>query len=72
MNKDSNKWKEFSFSTDDNGQCYYFERWELLEGASGPRLAVRKNHHPVDAMVFWLLLLGITSAMSLGKKISRW
>jgi hypothetical protein len=42
MSEDSTKWKELSYSTDENGQHYYFERWELLEEASEPRLALRK------------------------------
>jgi hypothetical protein len=41
----ANRWKEWSYSTDDNGQCYYYEIWERIKGdemGEGVRLAMRK------------------------------
>ena len=41
----TNRWKEWSYSTDENGQCYYYEIWERIQGDGGGqgfRLAMRK------------------------------
>jgi hypothetical protein len=44
MNEEDTKWKEYSYATDDEGQHYYFERWERLDFiAKVPRLALRKS-----------------------------
>jgi len=42
MKDDGDKWKEYSYATDYNGQHYYFERWERLENGKEPRLGLRK------------------------------
>lgn len=42
-----NTWKEWSYATDENGQCYYWEKWERIagdEGGRGLRLAMRKKN----------------------------
>ena len=39
-------WKEWSYSTDENGQSYYFERWQRIKGdddGGGFCLAMRKK-----------------------------
>ena len=39
-------WKEWSYSTDENGQSYYYERWERIKGdenGQGQTLAMRKK-----------------------------
>ena len=39
-------WKEWSYATDENGQCYYWEKWERIAGdeaGRGLRLAMRKK-----------------------------
>ena len=39
-------WKEWSYATDENGQCYYWEKWERISGdelGQGLRLAMRKK-----------------------------
>ena len=39
---DNSAWKEYAYAKDDNGQHYYFEKWERLEGGmSEPRLALK-------------------------------
>jgi hypothetical protein len=39
----NNVWKEWAYATDPNGQHYYCERWERLEGDNdSPVLALRK------------------------------
>ena len=41
----TNRWKEWSYSTDENGQCYYYEIWERIQGDGGGqgfRVAMRK------------------------------
>lgn len=41
-----NVWKEWSYATDENGQCYYWEKWERITGdelGQGLRLAMRKK-----------------------------
>ncbi|KAL7456324.1 hypothetical protein ACHAWC_007841 [Mediolabrus comicus] len=41
-----NVWKEWSYSTDENGQCYYWEKWERISGdefGKGLRLAMRRR-----------------------------
>jgi hypothetical protein len=41
-----NVWKEWSYATDQNGQCYYWERWERIDGddfGKGLRLAMRRK-----------------------------
>jgi hypothetical protein len=43
MNEDKTKWKEYSFATDEIGQHYYFEQWELRGVENEPRLALRKS-----------------------------
>ena len=43
MNADGNKWKEYSYATDEDGQYYYQEVWERLDSAQLPRLALRKS-----------------------------
>jgi hypothetical protein len=45
MNKDSQKWKEYSYATDELGQFYYFETWQRCSRglADGPRVALRKS-----------------------------
>jgi hypothetical protein len=43
----TNRWKEWSYSTDENGQCYYYETWERIKGdgeGMGPCLAMRKRN----------------------------
>jgi hypothetical protein len=43
-----NLWKEFSYSTDENGQCYYYETWKRRTGDGrgvGLRLAMRKRRN---------------------------
>lgn len=40
-------WKEWSYATDENSQCYYWERWERIIGdemGKGLRLALRKRN----------------------------
>jgi hypothetical protein len=52
MNEDNNKWKEYSYSTDNFGQHYYFEHWERLNTGKTPRLALRKaSHHDRDGIL---------------------
>ena len=55
-----NVWKEWSYSTDENGQCYYWEKWERISGdefGKGLRLAMRRrksisgNKDDVDAII---------------------
>lgn len=44
-------WNEWSYATDENGQCYYYERWERLprdEVGCGFRLALRKRKNRAD------------------------
>ena len=39
-------WKEWSYATDEKGQCYYWEKWERISGdelGQGLRLAMRKR-----------------------------
>ena len=39
-------WKEWSYATGENGQCYYWEKWERISGdelGQGLRLAMRKK-----------------------------
>jgi hypothetical protein len=43
MNGDGTKWKENSYATDEDHQYYYCERWERLNTAQMPRLALRKS-----------------------------
>lgn len=45
MNETKTQWKESSYATDEWGQYYYFERWELYPhgAADGSRLALRKS-----------------------------
>ena len=39
---DNSAWKEYAYATDDNGQHYYLEKWERLEGGMPePRLALK-------------------------------
>ena len=41
-----NTWKEWSYATDENGQSYYWEKWERITGdelGQGLRLAMRKK-----------------------------
>jgi hypothetical protein len=48
----TNRWKEWSYSTDENGQCYYYEIWERMKGdeeGQGLRLAMRKRNGTTDA-----------------------
>ncbi|KAL3769553.1 hypothetical protein ACHAW5_006305 [Stephanodiscus triporus] len=43
----TNRWKEWSYSTDENGQCYYYETWERIKGDGeglGLCLAMRKRN----------------------------
>jgi len=43
----TNVWRETSYATDENGQSYYFERWErILPNDGGFRLAIRKRANP--------------------------
>mmetsp|Transcript_17436 Transcript_17436/g.37667 ORF Transcript_17436/g.37667 Transcript_17436/m.37667 type:complete len:434 (-) Transcript_17436:2550-3851(-) len=47
----SNVWKEWSYSTDENAQSYYFETWQRIEGdenGEGLRLAMRKKNNGQD------------------------
>lgn len=47
----SNIWKEWSYSTDENGQCYYFESWQRIKGdenGGGLCLAMRKKNSGQD------------------------
>lgn len=42
VNDDGSAWKEFAYAKDENGQHYYHERWERLEGGEAERrLALR-------------------------------
>jgi hypothetical protein len=44
----SNVWKELSYSTDENGQCYYYEIWNRRIGDGrgvGLRLALRRRRN---------------------------
>ncbi|KAL3776352.1 hypothetical protein HJC23_010620 [Cyclotella cryptica] len=44
-------WKEWSYATDENGQCYYSERWERLpcdDFGNGLRLAMRRRLRASD------------------------
>jgi hypothetical protein len=45
MNQDLSQWKESSYATDEQGQYYYFERWQRYPGspADGSRVALRKS-----------------------------
>eukprot|EP00573_Skeletonema_grethae_P010646 CAMPEP_0201704732 /NCGR_PEP_ID=MMETSP0578-20130828/43750_1 /ASSEMBLY_ACC=CAM_ASM_000663 /TAXON_ID=267565 /ORGANISM="Skeletonema grethea, Strain CCMP 1804" /LENGTH=235 /DNA_ID=CAMNT_0048192825 /DNA_START=72 /DNA_END=775 /DNA_ORIENTATION=- len=39
-------WKEWSYATDENGQCYYWEKWDRIAGdedGRGLRLAMRRK-----------------------------
>jgi len=49
-----NIWKEWSYSTDENGQCYYFETWQRIEGddnGKGLRLAMRRTDDGNDGIL---------------------
>ena len=51
VDKPFDVWKEWSYARDDNGQCYYWERWERLLGdqqGNGLRLALRKRSEGRD------------------------
>ena len=51
-NRPFNIWKEWSYATDDNGQCYYWERWERINGdefGQGLRLAMRRKKKRVSS-----------------------
>jgi hypothetical protein len=43
QSSDANMWKEWAYATDDSGQHYYCERWERLQEAKSPVLALRKS-----------------------------
>lgn len=46
-----NVWKEWSYATDFNGQCYYWEQWERIEGdemGRGLRVALRKRRRDAE------------------------
>jgi hypothetical protein len=61
-------WKEWSYATDENGQCYYSERWERLPGdelGNGLRLAMRKrlqtNNNTAAHVDAILVAVGVSS-----------
>jgi hypothetical protein len=50
----TNRWKEWSYSTDQNGQCYYYEVWERIKDdvlGQGLCLAMRKRNGTDGIMV---------------------
>lgn len=62
-------WKEWSYATDENGQCYYSERWERLPGdelGNGLRLAMRKRLQTDDETAHLdaiLVAVGVSSLL---------
>ncbi|KAL7543763.1 hypothetical protein ACHAXR_013061 [Thalassiosira sp. AJA248-18] len=50
----SNVWKEWSYSTDGNGQSYYYERWQRIHGdenGEGLSLAMRRKESTQDGIL---------------------
>jgi hypothetical protein len=48
-----NRWKEWSYATDKNGQCYYYEIWERIhndELGDGLCLAMRQRNSAADGI----------------------
>jgi hypothetical protein len=49
-----NRWKEWSYATDMNGQCYYYEIWERIHndelGKDGLCLAMRQRNSATDGI----------------------
>ncbi|KAL9187852.1 hypothetical protein ACHAXT_006230 [Thalassiosira profunda] len=53
-NSPANVWKEWSYSGDEYGQCYYYERWQRISGdenGEGLTLAMRKKSGQDDGIL---------------------
>ena len=55
-----NRWKEWSYSTDKNGQCYYYEIWERIKNdelGNGLCLAMSQRNSATDGI---LVVVGVS------------
>jgi len=62
----NNFWKESSYSTDEHGQSYYFERWQRINGdenGKGLSLAMRKRNGTGDGNDGILVVVGVSQVL---------